>query len=154
MIKLVAQNKRQGVTFSPKLFLLLGFFVGSIILSYYLYTNPIATVTIFVSSIFLFIYYTQPPSRQMVELTNDFLKINSEIFYVKDIQAWTIGEFENLYEIMIKTNKLDSITYFYLSKHNPNTQSFIELMSATCHFDEDLYFRDPIQNFMKFLGLK
>ncbi len=154
MIKLVAQNKRQSVTFSPKLFLLLGFLVGSIILSYFLYKNPVPTITIFISSVFLFIYYTQPPARQMVEITNDFLKINSEIYYLNDIQAWTIGEFENLYEIMIKTNKLDSITYFYLSKHNPNTQPFMEFLSEKCKFDEDLYFKDPIQNFMKLIGLK
>lgn len=154
MIKLVAQNKRQSVTFSPKLFLLLGFFVGSIILSYFLYTNPVATITIFISSVFLFIYYTQPPSRQMVELTNEYLKINSELYYLNDIQVWTAQEFENLYEIMIKTNKIDSITYFYLSKHNPNTQPFIELMGERCRYDDDLYFKDPIQNFMKFIGLK
>jgi uncharacterized membrane protein len=154
MIKIVAQSKRQSVSFSPKLFLILGFFVGSIILSYYLYTNPIATITIFISSIILFIYYTQPPSRQMVELTDDYLKINSEIHYLKDIIAWSIGEYETLYEVMIKKNRFDSITSIYLSKHNPNTQPFIELMLEKCKFDEEMYFNDPIQNFMKLIGLK
>jgi hypothetical protein len=154
MLKIVAQNKRQNVTFSPKLFLLLGFFVGSIILSYYLYTNPIATITIFISSVILFIYYTQPIGRLMVEINDDFLKIDSEIHYFKDIVAWSIGEYESIYEIMIKKNKLDSITSIYLSKHNPNTQLFIESMLEKCKFDEGLYFNDPIQNFMKLIGLK
>jgi hypothetical protein len=154
MIKIVAQSKRQSVSFSPKLFLLLGFFVGSIILSYYLYTNPIATITIFISSIILFIYYTQPPTRQMVELTNDYLKINSEVHYLKDIVAWSIAEYETIYEIMIKRNRFDSITSIYLSKHNPNTQPFIESMFEKCKFDEEMYFSDPIQNFMKLIGLK
>lgn len=154
MLKIVAQSKRQNVSLSPKLFLLLGFFVGSIVLSYYLYTNPIATITIFISSIILFIYYTQPPSRQMVELTDDYLKINSDIHYFKDIIAWSVGEYETMYEIMIKKNRLDSITSIYLSKHNPNTQLFIESMLQKCKFDEAMYFSDPIQNFMKLIGLK
>lgn len=154
MVKLVAQNKKQSVSFGPKLFLLLGFFVGSIILSYYLYTNPVATIVIFISSIILFIYYTQPPSRLMVEITDNYLKINSEIYYLNEIASWTYAEFDNFYEIMFKTNKLNAINYFYLSKHNPNTESFVLLLSEKCQYDEDLYFKDPIQNFMKLIGLK
>jgi hypothetical protein len=154
MLKIVAQSKRHSVSISPKLFLLLGFFIASIILSYYLYTNPIATITIFISSIILFIYYTQPPRRQMVELTDDYLKINSDIHYFKDIVAWSIGEYESMYEIMIKKNRLDYITSIYISKHNPVTQSFIESMLLKSKFDEAMYFSDPIQNFMKLIGLK
>ena len=154
MIKIVGQNKREGVKFGLNLFFVLSFFVGCLVMSYFTYTNPLATIAILIASIILFVYYTNPPARVLLEITEDYLKINNDVFYHSDIVAWSGAEYESMYEVVVRFKASNSVSSFYLSRHNPKTQEFIQYLSQKDPYDDSVFYSDTLLNFMKLLKVR
>jgi hypothetical protein len=154
MVKIIAQNKQEGAVLNLKLLLLLLFFVGSILLSWFAYSTPLATITIMVASIVLFVFYTSQPVRLMVELTEEYLKIDSTMIYKDDLISWAGSEHDSVFEVVLKTKKSNTLTNFYLSKHNPKTEQFLEMLENFDLYDEKIYYTDTVLNFMKVIGIK
>jgi hypothetical protein len=153
---IIANNKRQDLTYSYKIFYILGFFLVLLVLSFLVLKDILAFVTIFVAALALFFILSKPPVPLNIQITNTGLGIDNREFPWTAIKAWTIVKYtDNQNEFLFQTNSIqEPFIGFFVVNNFENSLAIENFLSQKVQYKEGLILDNPIEIFIRWIGLK
>jgi hypothetical protein len=153
---IIANNKRQDLTYSYKIFYILGFFLVLLVLSFLVLKDILAFVTIFVAALALFFILSKPPIPLNIQITDTGLSIDNREFPWTSIKAWTIVKYtDNQNEFLFQTNSIqEPFIGFFVVNNFENSLAIENFLSQKVQYKEGLILDNPIEIFIRWIGLK
>jgi hypothetical protein len=153
---IIANNKRQDLTYSYKIFYILGFFLVLLVLSFLVLKDILAFVTIFVAALALFFILSKPPVPLNIKITNTGLGIDNREFPWTAIKAWTIVKYtDNQNEFLFQTSSIqEPFIGFFVVNNFENSLAIENFLSQKVQYKEGLILDNPIEIFIRWIGLK
>lgn len=135
------------------LFLLSG--LGMTVLSWFLYYNPIITLTLTVSSLAFFYSLAVPPSKVEIILYDDKLSINKVLVSYDNLVFWAVTELEGKLEITIQKKSISpSFLRFYIEDNKEQLEKVVAILSQNIPYNQETAHNDKAHFILRYLGLK
>jgi hypothetical protein len=153
---ITANNKRQDLTYSYKIFYILGFFLVLLVLSFLVLKDILAFICIFISALALFFILSKPPTSLKVQISEKSIFIDGREFVWSDIRYWTIVKYvDNQNEFLFQTNKVqEPFVGFFVVNNFENSLAIENFLNQKIPYKEGLIMDNPIEIFIRWIGLK
>jgi hypothetical protein len=151
-----ATNKRQDLTYSYKIFYILIFFLVLLVLSFLVLKDFLAFVCIFLAAFALFFILSKPPTPLKIQFNDSGVMIGERVFGWIDIASWTIIKYtDDQCEYIFQTKKIQEPFVGFFMPNNFEVKANLDsVLRQKIPFQENLILDNPIEIFIRWIGLK
>ncbi len=157
MPKIFAKNRYLHPS-ATQLYLRLGLVIllgsGLALANFFVFENYLSLLALVICTILIIIFMLLPAKEIAVTVKDNGLLVDKFLLLWDVCHSWVMVDLGDMVEFIIQTTNLDSAYYyFYADPNQEDFAEFLEKLSTTLPYNEEIEEKNVLHKILRFLGL-